>query len=83
MKGVDSLYFFLQCSIKELDEQVLFPVVLGIVEHSQDDIFHKPVGPVLRHLKYQFGKVGGVSLKKIEEVLVGLRMEKTTTQVRV
>ena len=66
------LNFFLQSCVKQLDEQVLFPVVLGVVKHSQDDILHKPVCPALRHLKDQLGKVGGVGLKQVEKMLVCL-----------
>ena len=67
------LYLFLQCCIKELDEQVLFPVVLGIVEHSEHYVLQEPVCPALRHLKDQLGKVSGVGLKEIEEMLIGLK----------
>lgn len=57
-----SLYLFLESSVKQFDEQILLPVVLGIVEHRQDDILHEPVSLVLGHLKDELGKVCGVGL---------------------
>ena len=78
---MDLLNFFLKGGVKQLNEEVLFPVVLGIVEHSQDHILHKPVSPALRHLEDQLGKVGGVGLKQVEKMLVGL-VEWNTDQHR-
>ena len=46
-----SLNLLLESSVKELDEQVLFPVILSVVEHRQNHILHEPIGSVLGHLK--------------------------------
>ena len=67
------LYLFLEGRVKELDEEVLFPVVLGVVEHCQDHILHEPVGTVLRHLKDQLGKVVWMCLQQVEKMLVCLQ----------
>ena len=72
MYDTHSLDLLLQCCIEQLDEQVLLSVVLGVVEHGQNDVLHEPVCLVLRHFKDQLGKVDRVSLKEIEEMLVGL-----------
>ena len=67
-----SLYLFTECSLKQLDEQVLLSVVLCIVEHGQDHVLHEPVGLVLRHLKQQLSQVDRMSLEQVEQVLVVL-----------
>ena len=72
-----SLNLLLECRVKELDEQVLLPVVLCVVEHRQDHVLHEPVGPVLRHLKDQLRKVGWVSLQEVEKMLVRLQKKIT------
>ena len=50
----------------------MFPVVLGIVKHGQHNILQESVCSALWHLKDELGKVDGVSLKEIEEMLIGL-----------
>ena len=72
-----SLNLLLESRDEELDKQVLLPVVLCIVEHSQNHILHEPVGPVLRHLKDELGKVVGVGLQKVEQMLISLSKENT------
>ena len=69
---INLLDLFLQCCIEELDKQVLFSIILCIVEHSEHNVLQKPVCPALRHLKDQLGKVNGVRLKEVEEMLIGL-----------
>ena len=66
------LYLFPECSLKQLDEQVLLSVVLCIVEHSQDHVLHESVGLVLRHLKQQLSQIDRMCLEQTEQVLVVL-----------
>ena len=66
------LDLFLQCCIEQLDEKVLFSVVLSVVEHSEHDILQETVCPALWHLEDQLGKVSGMGLKEVEEMLIGL-----------
>lgn len=70
-----SLNLLLECGVEEFDEEILFSVVLCVVEHRQDDVLHKPVGPVLRHLKDQLGEITWVGLKEVEQMLIGLQEE--------
>ena len=50
----------------------MLPVVLSIVEHSQYDVLHESVCLVLGHLEDELGKVDGVGLEEIEQVLIVL-----------
>ncbi len=59
--------------MKELNEEVLFSVVLSIVKNSQNNILHKPVRPILWHLENQLCKVVWIRLKKVEQMLICLK----------
>jgi len=69
------LNLFLDCHLKELDQQELLSVILSIVEHCHYNIFHESIVPGLRNFKYQPGKVVWVGLEQIEQVLIALNKE--------
>ena len=51
-----------------------------VVEDGQNDVLHEAVGPALRHLKNQPGKVVRIGLQQIEKVLV--RLQKRESEER-
>lgn len=67
-----SLNLLLESSVKELDQQVLLPIVLSVVEHGQNHVLHESIGTVLRHLKDQLSKVVWVGLQEVEQMLISL-----------
>lgn len=55
-------HFFPEGGLEQFDQQILFTVVLGIVEHSENDVLHKTCRLALRHFKNQLGKITRISL---------------------
>ena len=70
------LNLLLQCSLKQFGQQELLPVILGVIEHSENHILHESVGLALRHLEDQFRKVVWIGLEEVEEMLVSLQWQK-------
>lgn len=57
------LDLLLERRLKEPQEQVLLPLVGGVVVQCEDDGVHELGGLVLGHLKNQLCQIGGVGLK--------------------
>lgn len=64
--------FFPESSLKQFDQQILFTMILSIVEHSQNDILHETCRLALWHFKNQLGKITRVSLQDVEQMLIAL-----------
>lgn len=61
--GRDSLDLLLQCRLEELEQQVLLPLVGGIVVQREDHRVHELCGFILGHLENELGQVGRVGLQ--------------------
>ena len=70
-----SLYLLPKRSLKQPHQKVLLTGVLSIVQYCEDHVLHELVRSAGGHLKDQLGKVAGVGLQQVEQVLVGLGKE--------
>lgn len=59
-----SLDLLLQGGLEELGQQVLLPLVGGVVIQREDHRVHELGGFVLRHLKDQLGEIRRVGLRR-------------------
>lgn len=66
--GRDSLDLLLQRRLEELEQQVLLPLVGGVVVQREDHRVHELGGFILGHLEDELGQVGRVGLQRDKRV---------------